>query len=351
MNDFAKYHWQRSYDWNYQHAPRAADVEVVPVPGSWEICGLPVASPLGIAAGPLLNSGWILYYASLGFDLLTYKTVRSRARSCYPLPNLQPVACDRLDGDKLSLEAIDSMQGSWAVSFGMPSKEPNLWRPDVERARRELPKGKLLSVSVVATPEQDWSLDQVADDYARCARWALDSGADLVEMNFSCPNVSSCDGQLFQNPSLAARVAARVREALGSAPLLVKLGYVGEVALREALVEELSPHVNALVLTNCITATVARGAFPLFDGQKRGIAGAAIRDASARSVASFGQVIAEQSSPLELVGVGGIAQAADVRQYLAAGACSVQLATAAMLDPLVGLRIRRDLAAATAASL
>jgi hypothetical protein len=43
------------------------------VPGHWTFCGLPVASPLGMPAGPLLNSRWILHYAALGFDVLTYK--------------------------------------------------------------------------------------------------------------------------------------------------------------------------------------------------------------------------------------------------------------------------------------
>ena len=36
-------------------------------------------------------------------------------------------------------------------------------------------------------------------DYAQCARWAVESGADCVEANFSCPNVATCDGQLYQD--------------------------------------------------------------------------------------------------------------------------------------------------------
>ena len=35
-------------------------------------------APIGVAAGPLLNGAWCLHYASLGFDLLTYKTVRTQ---------------------------------------------------------------------------------------------------------------------------------------------------------------------------------------------------------------------------------------------------------------------------------
>ena len=82
----------RSYDWNYENVPAPPEIEVPAVPGEWHFCGLPVASPLGIPAGPLLNSKWILYYARLGFDVLTYKTVRSSYRGCYEPPNLLPVA-------------------------------------------------------------------------------------------------------------------------------------------------------------------------------------------------------------------------------------------------------------------
>src|SRR5439155_12593529 len=115
-----RYDWRQTYDRNYEHAPAPIPQDEPPVAGAWNYCGLPVGSPLGIAAGPLLNGRWILYYAALGFDVLTYKTVRSRHRACYPLPNLQPVAATHVRGGETALPARDEMRGSWAVSFGMP---------------------------------------------------------------------------------------------------------------------------------------------------------------------------------------------------------------------------------------
>jgi hypothetical protein len=137
------YDRSRSYEWNYEHAPDPVTVEVPPVPGTWRFCGLPVDSPLGIAAGPLLNGRWILYYASLGFDVLTYKTVRSRARTCYDLPNLQPTNSRPLTGKETSVSAAEQMEGTWAVSFGMPSRTPEVWRADVVATRNKLPSGRL----------------------------------------------------------------------------------------------------------------------------------------------------------------------------------------------------------------
>jgi dihydroorotate dehydrogenase len=294
-----------------------------------------------MAAGPLLNGGWILYYASLGFDLLTYKTVRSRHRGCYPLPNLQPIEGITWRGGDQPLLARDQMEGSWAVSFGMPSKTPDVWRADVEQTRRALPPGKLLSVSVVATPESHWTINEVADDFALCARWAVESGADCVEANFSCPNVASADGQLYQKPELARLVAGRIRTAIGSRPLLIKVGHVTDELLARQLSEALTPSVNALVMVNCVSAEViGPGQQPLFEGQKRGIAGEAIREAALDQIRLFAGVIRRTGLPLRLIGVGGIATADHVRTHLEAGCEAIQLATAAMLDPGLGLKLR-----------
>src|SRR4026207_1801155 len=113
-----RYDWHETYDWNYEHAPDPVPQDEATVPGKWDFCGLQIGSPLGIAAGPLLNGRWILYYAALGFDVLTYKTVRSRFRACYPMPNLQPVASQPLHHGDAILSARSDMGRSWAVSFG-----------------------------------------------------------------------------------------------------------------------------------------------------------------------------------------------------------------------------------------
>lgn len=347
--ELPRYDWKQSYDWNYQHAPDPVEIEVPELPGNWSFCGRSVDSPLGIPAGPLLNGKWILYYASLGFDILVYKTVRSRERACYPLPNLQPVQCSQMEGGESDLPAVDQMQGSWAVSFGMPSQHPDVWRKDVQQTRRQLPDGKLLVVSVVGTIQEGWTLEDLADDYALCARWAAESGADVVETNFSCPNVATCDGQLYQQPEAAAVVAERVREAVGETPYLIKIGHVPTGAEASALIDAVAPFADGFAMTNSVAATVtAPTGEQLFDGQKRGICGSAIREASLMQVRIFSELLKHKELEQTLVGVGGAQSAADVRDYLEAGAEAVQLATAAMVDPGVAITIRRDFAAAFA---
>lgn len=337
-----RYDIARTYDWNYEHAPEAVEVEVPAMHGSWDFCGLGVASPLGIAAGPLLNGRWLLYYAALGFDVLTYKTVRREGRASYDWPNLVPVEASLLSGTEASLLAADSHRTSWAISFGMPSRPREVWQADVRATRRALAPGKLLSVSVVATPDDDAGIEHVAADYAECAAAAVAAGADCVEANFSCPNVASCDGQLFTDAAASAIVARRIREAIGGTPLIIKIGHVTHAAGAARLVEALAPFVDALAMVNTLsTKIVGADGSALFDGQRRGIGGRAIHEAAVRQVELFAEAIVRTQARMRIVGVGGASDAADVRRFLAAGAHAVHLATAAMLDPGVGLSIRR----------
>jgi len=339
-----RYDTTRSYRWNYEHAPDTVEREVAAWPGEWTFCGSPVESPLGIAAGPLLNGKWCLYYAALGFDVVTYKTVSSGARGCYPPPNLLPVDCDQLDGQQTHVQPSDKMHGSWAVSFGMPSSEPDLWRRDVQWTREQLAREKVLSVSVVGTMQPDWSLQQLADDYALCAKWAVESGADVVETNFSCPNVSTCDGQLYQDPEGSRLVAETVRAAIGTTPLVIKIGHVPADQREDGiagLLRAVAPSATALAMTNSIAATVGPSETKLmFDGQKRGICGKAIHSASVDQIRRFVSAQSSIGTSLRFVGVGGIETPQDVADYLDAGAESCHLATAVMTDPEVGLKIR-----------
>src|SRR5271155_2743976 len=62
--------------------------ELLPAKEPIDFLGFRLNSPLGVPAGPLLNSKWIALAAKLGFDLPTYKTIRSFQYLGHPLPNI-----------------------------------------------------------------------------------------------------------------------------------------------------------------------------------------------------------------------------------------------------------------------
>ena len=79
----------------------------------------------------------------------------------------------------------------------------------------------------------------------------------------------------------------------------------------------------------------------LFDGERRGICGAATREASLAQLKLFAAESQSRGLNLALVAVGGASTYEHVQTYLAAGAEAVHIATAAMVEPDVALRIRR----------
>ncbi len=335
------YNWRETYEWNYRHVPPIPERQDGRFPGEWYFCGLPVNGPLGIAAGPLLNGQWCRYYAALGWSVLTYKTVRSCARSCYAPPNLVPVSNERLRGDETEVWESEHMEGTWAVSFGMPSQAPDVWRRDIRYAREGLATGQLLVVSVVGTVQPGWTLDDLTDDYARCAQWAIESGADAVEANFSCPNVPTCDGQLYQQPEQALQVAQRLRAAIGQRPLIAKIGYLENDETMERLLVALAPWVDAVAMTNSVALPVrSRDGHRRFEGQKRGICGRAIFETSLEQLHRATRCIRRTNLKLDLIGVGGVFGIDEVRAYLKAEAQAVQCATAAMLMPDLIQKVR-----------
>jgi dihydroorotate dehydrogenase (NAD+) catalytic subunit len=138
-------------------------------------------------------------------------------------------------------------------------------------------------------------------------------------------------------------VAQAVRQAAGSKPVIVKIGHVTESETAALLLDALSGSVDAIAMTNSVASMVrASDGELLFEGQKRGICGAATRRASVTQTRLFAGLVRERGDTLRLIGVGGAATADDVRQYLAAGAECVHIATAAMVDPLVGMHIRQE---------
>src|SRR5205085_2457229 len=55
-----------------------------PTPALWTVLGFDVGFPLGVPASVLTSTArWIDYYARCGFNVLTFKTVRSMERDAH----------------------------------------------------------------------------------------------------------------------------------------------------------------------------------------------------------------------------------------------------------------------------
>lgn len=345
------YRTDRSYRWNYERGPAfPGPWPEVPATPEKRFCGLPVRSRLGISAGLLLNSRWIECYARLGFDLLAYKTVRTRYRPCYPLPNWvfldAPGPVDAQADEPLfrtRRRSADSRRWTSAVCFGMPSMAPEVWREDVGRAREALAPGQALIVSVVGTPEEGGDLSALADDFAQAAVWAAAAGAQVVEANFSCPNVASAEGSLYRDADSSELVARRIRAAIPATPFLVKLGHFPSRESITDCLEALADHATGVVMVNAVSRRVLeRDGRPVFGPERErvGVLGTGIRDACVENVRQAVEVSAERKLNLTVSAVGGVVSPDDADDYFAAGAQAVFMGGAPMLDPCLAIKMK-----------
>ncbi len=341
------YDIRASYQENYDAGPRfQAEPPDVPETPTKEFLGLPVRSRIGIAAGLLLNSDWILGYAQRGFDILTYKTVRSAHRPCYPPPNWAFVDDDGMsDGPVYETNDIpsDPTKVSSAVCFGMPSMAPEVWREDIARAKAGLAAGQLLIVSVVATPQEGWGRNEVAQDFANCARWAAESGADVVEANFSCPNVCTPEGTIYQDAGLSRFIAEETRRAVGDKPLLLKVGHFPKVKQLREFLQSMNGVVSGLTLVNGISRPVLRRDGSAVFGEQyktAGVLGRAIHQPSVDNVSIAASVIREERLDLTIAAVGGVSQPQDAADFFTAGADAVMLGSSPMYLPDLAVELK-----------
>jgi len=230
------------------------------------------------------------------------------------------------------------------VCFGMPSMPPEFWREDIARAKSAIGDGQMLIVSVVASPEPGWSAAQVAHDYAQCAAWATEAGADVIEANYSCPNVCSAEGQIYCDAGLSETVTQTIRGAIGGTPLLLKIGVFPNAENQRAFLHAVAGNANGITLVNGISRPVLHpDGRPVFgeDYVKAGVLGRIIHEPCVTAVREARALIENENLSLALAAVGGVSSVADYKDFIAAGADAVLCGSSPMYLPDLACEIKK----------
>jgi dihydroorotate dehydrogenase len=319
------------------------------------LLGRPVGFPIGVPASVLTaNSKWVRFFAEHGFNVLTFKTVRSREWQPSPFPNwvflegadkplpigINPRAVT-VYGDENTYRR-QSQAFSMANSFGVPSSDPSIWGPEIRAAVDALSEQQMLIVSVIGTVEPRDPPQALLDDFVRVALLAAEAGAPAIELNLSCPNtLDPGAADIGVKPPLCASVADTVQivtavaAALdGAVPLVAKLSYLPLTDLAP-LVQAISPLVKAISGINTLQVRVERrrGGPTFGERQLAGLSGIAIRRLAVDFVRSLRYLRNRDTLDYEIIGIGGVMDAVDVYALLAVGADAVQTATAASVNP------------------
>src|SRR5262245_9114272 len=181
-----------------------------------------------------------------------------------------------------------------------------------------------------------------ADFIEMAERIGREPGVKALKLNLSCPNVAG--GIDFAiDPEVTGRVVRGVR-AVCPLPLLAKLtpNVTDIVPIARAAADA---GADAVVLVNTFVGMAVdwRRRRPILGNVTGGLSGPAIKPLALRLVWRV-----SRSVPVPVIGIGGIATADDVMEFLVAGASAVQLGTVNFYDPTASERVIGQLPAALA---
>lgn len=340
---YPTYDIYQSYRKNYDQGPGVSftmpeKIKLKPM----KLWDFTINSPLGVAAGPLLNAKYIALYAKLGFDLPVYKTVRTVERLAHHLPNCLMVDSSRqltqkdIGEEIYPFDAEPSHVSDIAItnSFGIPSKSIEVWQADIEKANQSLGVGQLMIVSCVGTPLQNRSL---VDDFVLCAQKAVEAGAKAIELNYSCPNVISKEGSIYQDPELSSTISKRVKHVIKGVPLIIKIGYMSSDQATQKVIQANAPFIDGIAAINTISMQVKNKdnaqALPGKGRRNSGICGRIIKDLALQMTKRIARIRKQQQFEFVLFGTGGVVCSSDIDDYLKSGADLVMSATGSMWNP------------------
>ena len=168
----------------------------------------------------------------------------------------------------------------------------------------------------------------------------LNEGEDIAayELNVSCPNTVSGGIQFGSDPRALDEVVNTAKR-ISRRPLIVKLSpNVTSIALMARVAQEAGADAISLVNTFVAMAIDPETRKPRIANVTAGLSGPAIKPISLRMVYDAARAV-----NIPVIGMGGISTAADVVEFMLAGASAVQIGTASYWDPVATEKIAAEL--------
>jgi dihydroorotate dehydrogenase (NAD+) catalytic subunit len=192
--------------------------------------------------------------------------------------------------------------------------------------REKLPELRQLGATVIVN-----ICGSTLNEYVEVARVLSDAeGVAALELNISCPNIK--EGGIQFGCSLAGThdVVSAIRKVT-RLPLIPKLTpNVTDVASFARAAEDAGADAVSLVNTFLAMAIDIETRRPKLTNVMGGLSGPAIRPIAVRMVYECSRAV-----KIPIIGMGGIASANDVIEFLLAGASAVQVGTANFADPFI----------------
>lgn len=282
-------------------------------------------NPIGLAAGFDKNAIVVNATQAMGFGFIEIGGVTPRPQAGNSRPRLF-----RLSEDEAVINRMGfNNDGMDVIAARLNGRDHNAGMVGVNMA----------SNSDSSDPAQDF--DQLVAKFTPLA--------DYMTIDISCPNTPN--GKVFQSKqpladllerlkATRARVAAE--KQVSPPPMLIKSAPdLTEQEKRDIAQVALESGIDGMIVSN---TTIARPASlrSRYRSERGGLSGRPVFEMSTRLLAEMYQLT---EGRLPLIGVGGIANAADAYEKIRQGACAVQLYSALVFQgPGLVHRMKHDLA-------
>jgi dihydroorotate dehydrogenase (NAD+) catalytic subunit len=165
-------------------------------------------------------------------------------------------------------------------------------------------------------------------------------GIAAYELNVSCPNTAHGGIQFGSDPRTLDEVVTTAKR-FSQRPLIVKLSpNVTSIGQMAHVAQESGADAISLVNTFVAMSIDIQTRKPRIANVTAGLSGPAIKPIAVRMVYE-----ASKSVQIPVIGIGGISTAADVVEFMLAGATAVQVGTASFWDPRATEKIAGELEA------
>ena len=203
-------------------------------------------------------------------------------------------------------------------SMGLPNKGYLAHAKQVRDLKRIFTKPVVASVAGFS-----------ANEYCRMAQAFAEAGADMLELNLSCPNVEG-KPQTCYDFGLAEKILRAARGVV-KCPMGVKLSPFFDPVHRERMAGILlRTGVDFVVLINSpghglVIDTERETALIRPNHGMGGIGGEVIKPIALGNIWGFYRVLGDR---IPIIGVGGVTRGRDIFEHVLAGAAAVQVGTA-----------------------
>ena len=221
----------------------------------------------------------------------------------------------------------------WETPMGLMNSI-GLENPGVDKfISEELPRMKMYDTIIFANLG-----GHCEQDYFEGIYTLNDTNVDGVELNISCPNVKSGGMAFGVKSSVAYEIVSKVRK-ICKKPIMVKLSPNAENISDMATACE-AAGADAISLINTVQAMAVdiKNRKAVFDNIYAGLSGPCIKPIALRMVHQAAKMV-----KIPICGLGGIMNAADIVEFIMAGASLVQIGTANFIKPDIAIDIINDL--------